>query len=83
MDDCLKSVQNERLWTHTDSICHCWVQTDKMCQQSCSVLASIPEEDRANDLKTLDIDKNKLLMDRSLGIHRDMKTDVVFLRISP
>ncbi len=55
----------------------------KWVSSSRSVLATIPEEDRTKDITTLDLEKDKLPMERALGIQWDMETDAFFFRISP
>lgn len=88
VDDYIKSVQNEnlamdlvhRLWTTcatTEFKLTKWVSSSR------SVLANIPEEDRNKDIKTLDLEKDKLPTERTLDIQLDMETDAFFFRISP
>lgn len=55
----------------------------KWVSSSRSVLATIPDEVRTKDIKTLDRENDKLPMERALGIWWDMESDAFFFRISP
>ncbi len=88
VDDCLKSVQNEKSAVNLVHGLRTTCATGgfkltKWVSSSRSVLATIPEEDRTKDIKTLDLEKDKLPMERALGIRWDMESDAFFFRISP
>ncbi|XP_058622265.1 uncharacterized protein LOC131533856 [Onychostoma macrolepis] len=74
VDDCPKSVQNEKLVVDLVNGLRTTCATGgfkltKWVSSSRSVLATIPEEDRTKDIKTLDLEKDKFPMERALGIH--------------
>ncbi len=88
VDDCLKSVQNEKSAVNLVHGLRTTCATGgfkltKWVSSSRSVLATIPEEDRTQDIKTLDLEKDKLPMERALGIRWNMESDAFFFSIKP
>lgn len=80
VDDCLKSVESEseavRLTHNLIALCarggyrlNNWVSNSK------TLLLSLPEEDRANKVKDLDLDQNIMSGERACGVQWCIETD--------
>lgn len=80
VDDCLKSVntvgQAIALYQHLTELCakggfplNKWISNHR------SVLAAIPEDQRAKGVKTLDLDRDQLPMERALGAQWNVEQD--------
>ena len=54
----------------------------KMVSNSTAVMEAVPPEDRANELKDLDLSSDPLPLQRSLGISWDLKSDCFTFRVS-
>lgn len=83
VDDCLKSVPDEnqpiRLVQNLKAICATGgFKLTKWTSSSHSVLASVPEEERAKEVKKIDPDKDKLPVERALGMWWDVESDTFF-----
>lgn len=88
VDDCLKSVPNEgqaiRLVKELRSVCTTGgFKLTKWTSNSRAVLASVPVEERAKEVKDLDLDKDKLPIERALGMRWDIESDTFFFSITP
>ncbi|XP_055501665.1 uncharacterized protein LOC129703327 [Leucoraja erinacea] len=87
VDDCLKSVSTEleaiQIVKHLTSLCNKggFVLT-KWVSNSRAVLESIPPDDRAEETKVMDLDKDNLPMERALGLHWCVETDVFKFKLS-
>ena len=81
VDDCLKAVRSAEQATHlyeelTEMCLKGGFHLNKWISNDRTVLAAIPEEDRAKDVRTLDLSKEKLPMERALGAQWDVEKDV-------
>lgn len=87
VDDCLKSMPSEQdtlqLVKDLSTVCHMggfhlttWVSNSR------TVLSAIPEEDKAKEMKTLDLDKDKLPMERALGLQWSVENDAFMFKIT-
>lgn len=88
VDDCLKSVPSERqaisLVQELKAVCATGgFKLTKWTSNSCSVLASVPAEERAKEVKDLDLDKDKLPVERALGMRWNIESDTFFFMITP
>ena len=73
VDDCLKSleIENEAVDLVRDLTCVCHkggFHLTKWVSNSRTVLSHIPKEDRATEMKELDLDRDKLPTERALGL---------------
>jgi len=73
VEDCLKSVPTEQeaveLISNLTTICHKGgFHLSKWISNSRAVLAAVPSEDRAKDVKELDLSKDQLPMEQALGL---------------
>ncbi|KAK7882611.1 hypothetical protein WMY93_028785 [Mugilogobius chulae] len=86
VDDCLKSVSTEekavQLYHNLRAICQTggfkltkWISNNRM------VLPAIPEEERAAEVKDIDLDRDSLPMERALGVHWCIQSDSFQFRI--
>lgn len=80
VDDCLRSVASEQeaVKLHRDlkDICHTGgFKLTKWMTNNRNVLSSIPQEDRATEVKDLDLDQDSLLIERALGVQWCIQTD--------
>ncbi|KAK7896104.1 hypothetical protein WMY93_021429 [Mugilogobius chulae] len=86
VDDCLKSVSTEekavQLYHNLRAICQTggfkltkWISNNRM------VLSAIPEEERAAEVKDIDLDRDSLPMERALGVHWCIQSDSFQFRI--
>ncbi|KAK0150016.1 hypothetical protein N1851_009251 [Merluccius polli] len=71
VDDCLTSMskEHEAITLAKDLITLCGsggFRLTKWTSKSCAVLLSLPERDRAKEIKNLDLDKDELPMERAL-----------------
>lgn len=87
VDDFLKSVPNESqaicLVKELKSVCATGgFKLTKWTSNSRAVLASVPAEERAKEVKDLDLDKDKLPVERALGIRWDIESDTFFFMIT-
>ena len=87
VDDCLKSVPDEKqaleLSTQLRNVC----STDgfkliKWMSTSRSVLSMMPDEDKAKEVRELDLDQEHLPIERALGIKWNVETDTFFFKTS-
>ena len=80
VDDCLKAVNSTDqalfLYHQLSELCakggfhlNKWISNDRM------VLSAIPERDRAKEVRTLDLSKEELPMERALGVQWDVERD--------
>lgn len=53
-----------------------------MVSYSHAVLSSVPDDDRAKDIKNLDLDREKLPNDRALGLYWDTEHDIFSFRVT-
>ena len=88
VDDCLKSVHNEEQATclvqELKAVCTTGgFKLTKWTSNSRSVLASVPAEERAKEVKNLDLDTDKLPVERALGMRWDIESDTFFFTITP
>ena len=88
VDDCLKSVPTESQAIHLvkelKAICATGgFNLTKWTSNSRAVLASIPMEERAKEVKDLDLDKDHLPIERALGMRWDIESDTFFFLITP
>lgn len=51
------------------------------CSNDKTVLKTLPAEERAKTVKTLDLDRDALPVVRALGTHWDTKTDMIGISI--
>lgn len=79
VDDCLKAVNtvDQALYDQLTALCskggfrlNKWICNDR------SVLSVIPQVSRAKAVKTLDLSKDQLPMERALGVQWDIEKDV-------
>ena len=87
VDDCLASVASEgeaiSLYADLGSICaKGGFRLTKWISNSRSVLAVIPEEERAKEVKDLDLDCDNLPVERALGVWWCVQSDVFKFCIS-
>lgn len=87
VDDCLKSVPTERqaisLVKNLKEMCSLGgFKLTKWVSNSRTVLASIPENDRAKQIKNLDLDREKLPPDRALGLYWNIENDVFSFHVT-
>lgn len=86
VDDCLKSIssEGEAIVLIKDLIALCqkggfcltkWISNDR------KVLQSIPEEHRSKDIRCLDLDRDKLPVERTLGLQWDAENDTFQFRM--
>lgn len=80
VDDCLKPVATEKqtidLVKNLREICSLGgFKLTKWVTNSRAVLATIPEDDKAKQLKNLDLDREKLQNERALGLYWDTASD--------
>ena len=81
VDDCLKSVntaeQATSLYQHLTDLCaKGGFRLNKWVSNHRSVLAAIPEDQRAKGVKTLDLDRDQLPMERALGAQWNVEQDI-------
>ncbi|KAK0133430.1 hypothetical protein N1851_031061 [Merluccius polli] len=81
VDDCLKAVNSAEqalfLYQQLSELCgwkggfhlNKWISSDR------TVLAAIPEQDRAKEVRSLDLSKEELPMERALGVQWDVERD--------
>ncbi|XP_016522029.1 uncharacterized protein LOC107834739 [Poecilia formosa] len=86
VDDCLKSAATEEEAIHLikDLVALCekgGFTLEKWISNSRVVLQAISEEQRAKDLKMLDLDIDKLPMERALGLQWCVETDAFQFKI--
>ena len=87
VDDCLKSLPSEQeavqMVRDLTALCKKGgFMLSKWISNSRAVLASIPQENRTKETKELDLDKDNLPMERALGLHWCVETDVFKFKIS-
>ena len=87
VDDCLKSVPTEEqaidLVKSLREICSLGgFKLTKWISNSRAVLASIPEEDKAKQVKNFDLDRDKLPNERALGMYWDIESDIFGFRVT-
>ncbi|KAK0138795.1 hypothetical protein N1851_024657 [Merluccius polli] len=83
VDDCLKTLATEleamELISNITEVCHRGgFHLSKWISNSRAVLGAVPQEDRAKEIKDLDLSKDQLPMERALGlqwcVQRDFQT---------
>ncbi|KAL2083621.1 hypothetical protein ACEWY4_021394 [Coilia grayii] len=87
VDDCLKSVPTEEkameLMENLTALCHQGgFHLSKWICNSRAVLAAVPPEDRAKEVKALDLDKDQLPMERALGLQWCVQSDAFKFNIT-
>ncbi|KAM9717459.1 uncharacterized protein ACNS7B_021107 [Menidia menidia] len=87
VDDCLKAVPTEEDAVHlverlTELCSKGGFMLSKWVSNSRTVLMSIPEERRAKEIKSLDLDKDQLPVERVLGLQWSIETDEFKFRTS-
>ncbi|XP_034151514.1 uncharacterized protein LOC117595338 [Esox lucius] len=87
VDDCLKSISTEQdavlMVKDLTALCKKGgFMLSKWISNSRKVLASIPQEARTKETKELDLDRDNLPMERALGLHWCVETDVFMFRIT-
>ncbi len=80
VDDCVKSVATEpeavQLVKYLTALCHMGgFELTKWVSNSRAVIASIPDEQRAKEIRTLDLDKDHLPTERALGLEWCVNSD--------
>jgi hypothetical protein len=80
VDDCLKAVSSVEkaawLYRNLKSMCSKGgFHLNKWISNHRSILAMIPEEEKAKEVKTLNLDRDKLPMERALGTQWDVESD--------
>ena len=87
VDDCLKAVNSADqalfLYQQLSELCakggfhlNKWISNDR------TVLAAIPEQDRAKEVRTLDQSKEELPVERALGVQWDVEKDLFTFSIA-
>lgn len=87
VDDCLKSVESEdkavALIQEVRALCALGgFKVTKWISNSRTVLASVPEDERATGVKDLDLDKDLLPIERALGVQWCVESDVLKFRVT-
>ena len=87
VDDCLRSVPTEEgaivlIKGLRDACAEGGFRLTKWITNSQTVLASIPDEDKAKPIKERDLDCDKLSVERAPGIWWNLKTDTFTFQIS-
>ncbi|KAJ8358212.1 hypothetical protein AAFF_G00022360 [Aldrovandia affinis] len=80
VDDCLRSVVSEqeavKLYHDLKAICQTGgFKLTKWMSNNLEVLANIPQEDRATEVKDLDLDQDSLPIERALGVQWCIQSD--------
>ncbi|XP_025763461.1 uncharacterized protein LOC112847046 isoform X2 [Oreochromis niloticus] len=80
VDDCLKAVSSEeeaiQLYHTLRAVCQRGgFRLTKWISNSRAVLSAIPEEERASEVKDLDLDQDKLPIERALGVQWCIQSD--------
>ena len=88
VDDCLKAVRDEKraicLVKELTAVCATGgFKLTKWASNSRSVLNSVPAEERAKEVKNLDLDTDNLPVERALGMRWDVESDTFFFMITP
>ena len=88
VDDCLKAVNTVEqaiyLYENLTHLCaKGGFRLNKWVSNHRSVLAAIPEDQRAKGVKTLDLDKDQLPMERALGAQWNVEQDTFTFSIEP
>ncbi|KAL4008074.1 hypothetical protein ACER0C_001926 [Sarotherodon galilaeus] len=86
VDDCLKSVGTEEqaisLIQDLRALCAAGgFKLTKWISNSRAVLASIPEDDRAKEVKELDLERDCLPIERALGVQWCVESDTLKFRV--
>ncbi|KAI2646060.1 Transposon Tf2-9 polyprotein [Labeo rohita] len=87
VDDCLTSLPDEdaaiSLIQDLRAVCATGgFRLTKWTSNNRSVLASIPNEEKAKEVKELDLDKDKLPVERALGIQWSTEADSFYFKIN-
>ncbi|XP_052322001.1 uncharacterized protein LOC127908283 [Oncorhynchus keta] len=87
VDDCLKSVATEEqaiaLTKNLRDVCsQGGFKLTKWVSNSRTVLASISDEHKAKQIKELDLDREKLPVERALGIRWNIESDAFTFRVT-
>lgn len=80
VDDCLRSVASEqeavKLYQDLKAICQTGgFRLTKWMTNNRDVLSSIPQKDRATEVKDLDLDQDSLTIERALGVQWCIRSD--------
>ena len=87
VDDCLKSSPSEQdaqqLVKNPTNACRLGgFHLTKWVSNSRTVLSAIPEENRAKEVKMLDLDKEELPMERALGLQWNVENDTFVFKMT-
>lgn len=87
VDDCLKYVPNERdsieLSKELRTLCaQGGFRLTKRVSNSRALLASIPEEERATEVKDIDLDQKHLPVERALGVQWNVEEDTFRIQVN-
>ncbi|KAJ8393282.1 hypothetical protein AAFF_G00061830 [Aldrovandia affinis] len=87
VDDCLKSIATEEqaitLVKELRDVCaRGGFNVTKWVSNSRAVLASIPKDDKAKQMKELDLDREKLPVERALGIQWNIENDTFTFQVN-
>ncbi|XP_035983363.1 uncharacterized protein LOC118557443 [Fundulus heteroclitus] len=87
VDDCLKSVPDVSkaitLVQDLKAVCATGgFKLTKWTSNSRAVLASLPSEERAKEIKNIDLERDKLPAERALGMRWDIESDTFFFNIT-
>ena len=88
LDDCLKSVETDQKASDLiKGLCEMLAQggfrLTKWVSSSREVIETVPVEERAKDVKDLDLDKDQLPIQRALGVHWKVEEDILGLKTQP
>jgi len=88
LDDCLKSVQDEQTASSLieglyNMLRQGGFRLTKWVSSSREVMESVPVEERAKDVKDLDLDQDRLPIQRALGVSWEIERDTLGLKIQP
>lgn len=80
VDDCLRSVASKqeavKLYQDLNAICQTGgFRLTKWMTNNQNVLSSIPQEDRATEVKDLDLDQDSLVIERALAVQWCIRSD--------
>lgn len=82
VDDCLKSVPTEQEAVELISNLTTGLHLSKWISNSRAILAAVPPEDRAKEVKELDLSKDQLSMERGLGLQWCVQRDAFKFNIT-
>lgn len=87
VDDCLKSVKSaenaiEVVYQLREMLSKGGFRLTKWSCNSLEVLSTVPQSERDQPVLDLDLDKDKLPMQRTLGLHWDMESDKFLFKVA-